>query len=55
MTRPASGDPDTLTALPPVQLIETDDPPTAAPPTTWDPDAHLDELRADPDVVLVED
>lgn len=49
------GDPDTLAAIAPVPVIETDDEPTAAPPSTWDPDAHLDALRADPAVELVED
>lgn len=52
---PTSGDPDTLAVLAPVELIETDDEPTARPPETWDPDAHLAELRADPDVELIED
>lgn len=55
MTAAPHGDPHTLAVLDPVELVVTDDAPTAEPPAGWDPDAHLDALRADPDVELVED
>lgn len=40
-----AGDIEALARLQPAQLIETDDPPVAAPPESWSPDAHDDADR----------